>query len=197
MKTLATLIVTISLIIAALPLLAADRTWIGTTDGNWATPGNWDGGVTIPADGDNISFPDVANQTITLGADRIIGTLTINAPDAYVINTGNRITLGGALTQSGAGTVTLNNTLTLVASQSLAGTGAGEVTLAGALTGSTTINVSGANWTLNADNSATLTSGTKWNVTGGRLSLWSATTSRSTAAHSGPPLPSAAWAIAR
>src|SRR5882757_1566796 len=97
--------------LAAAPLTSAFadvRTWTGAGDGiSWNDPINWDGGIALPVDGDSIVFPDVlSGQAVDTQANRIIGALTFNAPDAYVVNN-NQITLGGTNTQGGTGPVTL------------------------------------------------------------------------------------------
>src|SRR4051812_32115046 len=103
--------------LAAAPLttaLAADRVWTGAGDGvSWNDPLNWDGGAVVPSDGDNLLFPDVISQSVDPMANRTVGALTFNAPDAYVLSSPNALTLtlGGTNTQSGAGTVTINPTV--------------------------------------------------------------------------------------
>ncbi|HKO57007.1 MAG TPA: hypothetical protein VJ276_14115 [Thermoanaerobaculia bacterium] len=44
------------LVLAALPMRAATRTWTGTIDSSWMNPGNWAGGVAPVAD-DDLLFP--------------------------------------------------------------------------------------------------------------------------------------------
>ncbi len=119
---------------SATTLGTTSRTWDGQTDGTWATAANWDGDTTIPAFGDNVSFPDVTNQTITLGANRTVGTLTFNAADAYTINSGANLTVNGTLANQGAGSLTVNAPLILGSNNTVSASGNGIITLAGALT---------------------------------------------------------------
>ena len=105
---------------------AATSTWSGNIGTSWSTAGNWDA---LPGTGDNILFPNVTGQTVDLGASVIgIGTLTFNAPKAYSLGNGG-LTLGGDLSQNGAGTVTLNADIDLGGAERLfGGAGAGVVT---------------------------------------------------------------------
>ena len=111
---------------------AATSTWSGNVDTSWSIAGNWD---TAPAGGEDILFPNVTGQTVDLGAaNNSIGTLTFNAPDAYSVANGT-LTLGGDVTQSGAGAVALDSTTDLGgASRVFNGPGSGVVTLNGAVT---------------------------------------------------------------
>ena len=125
----------------------ATRTWTGASSGLWATAGNWDGGVTVPAFADSVSFPDVTNQTVTLGADRTVTGASFNAADAYAISPGNTLTSLGAITNQGAGSLVINAPLVLGIANKIAATGAGAITLGGA--------VSARDLTLQANNTAT------------------------------------------
>ena len=122
------------ILMSGVTLMAATATWTNTVDTSWTTVGNWDPGV--PGAGNDILFPDATPpQTVDLGSATIgIGTLTFNATNAYTLQTGT-LTLGGNVTQSGAGAVTLNSTTDLGgASRTFGGAGAGVVTLSGAVT---------------------------------------------------------------
>lgn len=163
-KTLPTLLCAVSLVwLGALSVSAATSTWTGGgSDAFWSTLLNWD---TAPAGGDNIVFPGVANQTVDLEASTyIIGTLTFNSPNAYSLANGT-LTLGGDVTQSGAGAVTLNSTTDLGgATRVFNGSGSGVVTFNGAVTGDgyrATLN--GGNYVI-ANNANTID---RWEITGG------------------------------
>src|SRR6266566_1206455 len=45
---------------------AASRTWTGNSSGLWSDPTNWDGGVSIPASGDDLIFSSATNIGITI-----------------------------------------------------------------------------------------------------------------------------------
>jgi fibronectin-binding autotransporter adhesin len=130
---------------------------------------NW-AGNTLPAAGENILFPGVVNQTIDLGGNQSIGSLTFNSGTTYTLNN-NTLTLGGDLTQSGAGAVNIFSGLNNGgAARVFSGAGSGEVTIGGILSGSGAITFAGGNYTLaNAANSfsgSTTISGGRLTVTG-------------------------------
>lgn len=122
------------LAIGSITTHAATATWTNSVDTLWTTAGNWDPGV--PGVGDDILFPNVTGQTVDLNVGTYsIGTLTFNAPDAYSVANG-QLTLGGDVTQSGAGTVALNSITDLGgATRVFNGVGSGVVTFNGAVTG--------------------------------------------------------------
>ncbi|MCX8090770.1 MAG: S8 family serine peptidase, partial [Verrucomicrobiae bacterium] len=144
--------------------------WSGAVSGDWGTGSNWING-TVPPPGSAVLFPNAVTQVVSSSVDRVVSDLLFSASGAYTLAGGYKITLSSSLQQNGAGPVTINSSLTWNGPITLGGTGAGEVTLPALLTGSNTLTVNGGNWTLNADNSGTLTSGTKWLLNGGRLSL--------------------------
>jgi hypothetical protein len=137
-------------LLLAVPAFAASDSWQGTTDGTWATSGNWLGG-NIPGTGDNATFNATSGfTTIDLGAGVTVSNLTFDAASAspYVIGSGavgsQTLTLGqvnGGITVSS--TVTSNQTLN--ANVALATTGnytilndsAKSLTLAGTNSAST------------------------------------------------------------
>ena len=125
------------ILVSSASLMAATATWDGDTDTYWATGGNWSTSPNPPGAGDDILFPDVTGQTVDLfyGAHGI-GTLTFNAANAYSLANGlPGLTLGGDLSQNGAGSVALNVDIDLGgASRTFGGSGSGVVTLGGAVT---------------------------------------------------------------
>jgi hypothetical protein len=111
----------------------------------------------VPADGDNLLFPDVASgQSVDTQASRVLGTLTFNAPDAYSINN-NALTLGGTTTQNGAGAVALNSAISTGGNpQVFNAAGNGVVSLNGVLSGAGGLTFNAGKWSLtNAGNSFT------------------------------------------
>ncbi len=148
---------------------AATSTWSGNVDTSWSTAGNWDA---LPGSGDNILFPNVTGQTADLGASVIgIGALTFNAPDAYSLGNGG-LTLGGDLSQNGAGTVTLNVDIDLGgANRVFGGSGSGVVTLNNSITGNANNAIFGAgNYVIanpaNTINQVVITNGAKVTIEG-------------------------------
>ena len=126
---------------------SVNEVWTGAGgNSNWDTNGNWADG-TFPDNGDNISFPDVANQTVSMNVAATVGTVTFNAADAYAISGASALTLGGTVTQSGAGTVTITGPVaTGNAARALTGAGSGQVTLSGVVSGSGVVTVSAGNY---------------------------------------------------
>jgi autotransporter-associated beta strand protein len=137
--------------VLALPLFLAlagaaqaQSTWTNTTTSSnqsWATAGNWSGGVPNGVGATaNITSNIAANQTITLGANRTVGTLNIgdttDGSNRYTI-TGNTLifdaTSGSAQLNALAGagsqaffinsTVQLNDDLVITINQTGAGFG--------------------------------------------------------------------------
>jgi autotransporter-associated beta strand protein len=80
--------------------LATNGTWNQTgSAANWNVNGNWNGNVFPNAVGDTATFNTAltANQTVTLGQNLAVGTLTLGA------------TTGFSYTLAGANTLTFNN----------------------------------------------------------------------------------------
>lgn len=175
MKRLNRTVLTLGLILwSGFSLIAATSTWDGDTDSFWTTLGNWD---TAPAGGADIVFPSVANQTVDLNATApSVGTLTFNSPNAYSLrNGGPGLTLGGDVSQNGAGTVDLNVAVDLGgANRNFGGSGSGVVSLNGAVTdtaaASARVLFTGGNWVItNSANTVdrfTVGSGAKVTVAG-------------------------------
>ena len=120
-------------LLSSVSLLAATSTWDGDTDSLWTTALNWD---TAPAGGEDIVFPSVANQTVDLAAGTYtIGSLNFNSANPYSLGNGG-LTLGGDVSQNGAGDVTLNAGIDLGgASRGFGGSGSGVVTFNSPVTG--------------------------------------------------------------
>ncbi len=96
---------------------AAPKTWTGTTDLNWATPGNWVGGV-APSAGDDLIFPVGGSHTSNFNnfpAGTSFNSITYQA--AYT-SIGNAITLGaGGLNLTAGVTATFSADITVGAAQ--------------------------------------------------------------------------------
>ena len=76
---------------AAPAQLIETTTWTGAIDGNWGVAGNWNP-VRVPGGANtSIIFGGSANQTITLGTDRIVDQLSVGSSTAYVFNAGNTL----------------------------------------------------------------------------------------------------------
>ncbi|HLJ75468.1 MAG TPA: hypothetical protein VKU62_12830, partial [Thermoanaerobaculia bacterium] len=99
-------------------VVAATRTWTGTTSANWSVATNWGG--TAPVSGDDLVFPaSGANQTTNddLPAGTAFNSITFSG-GTYVLN-GNLIALGaGGITASGGTNQRINLPILLTASQS-------------------------------------------------------------------------------
>lgn len=122
-------------------LFAQTRTWNGAgADDNWGTAANWGG--TAPVAGNSIGFGGTTRLTTNnnLAADiNIAGIFFVAGAGEFVLN-GNRITLGGNVTQSDDSLQTINLDMVLSGvrtfTQGTAGTAtAGGITLGGVLSG--------------------------------------------------------------
>ena len=61
----------------AFSAIAADVTWTGAMDADWATASNWDGGV--PQAGDSVTIPSgVANMPILAASTPALDSITIS-----------------------------------------------------------------------------------------------------------------------
>lgn len=80
-------------------VLPATRTWTGlAADSHWTSAANWDGGVTAPAAGDTLVFPEGAPRSSNVNdfpVDTAFGTITLGP--GYTI-TGHEIMLSGGIT---------------------------------------------------------------------------------------------------
>ncbi len=114
------------------PAHATDRVWQPNSGSSWTTPANWSGGV--PGVGDVAVFNSTTlNPTITTPIS--VGGLRWDASTGVFVYSGSAITLGGfGLTQYGASNQTINNDLTLSASQNWSGAGGGTLILGGTTT---------------------------------------------------------------
>jgi len=108
--------------IHVVPLLIGPTHWLGATDGQWTSVGNWasdsagSAAGLIPSVANDITFSatGAAHQSSTLGANFAINTLTINDTAAVTIAGANTLSLGGnaAITvNTGAGLLTVASNL--------------------------------------------------------------------------------------
>lgn len=117
---------------------AADRYWTNAAFNTqtWNTPGNWNGGVSVPANGDNLYFGPFASPGVTIAAGTSqvnynlnAGTIFFTNPNALTaqVQAGSTLTLnnvtfnsttaspaptGLSITQTGTGVVTLGSNAT-------------------------------------------------------------------------------------
>ena len=90
---------------------AANVTWNGTTDANWATPGNWSA-TPVPGLTDTATFNNAGNghAVISCAGAQILGFLFDTAGTAaYTFGTGGAG--GQTMTMSGSGIITINPTV--------------------------------------------------------------------------------------
>lgn len=150
--------------ILSVSLQAQTRTWNGAgADDNWGTAANWGG--TAPAAGNSLVFGGVTrlNTLNNLTADLNIAGITFAADAGEFVLSGNRITLGGNITQSDNSLQTINlnmilsGTRTFTQSSAAAST-TGNIVVNGILSGSGGLIKAGANTaTTSLYNTLTLT----------------------------------------
>jgi hypothetical protein len=76
-------------------------TWDGSTDSDWGTADNWDGGV-IPTSSDNVVLANVANDPIVSdGVEASCYNLTINSGSVLSVDTGGSLAIFGSVTNNG------------------------------------------------------------------------------------------------
>ena len=158
---------TVSLVCAVFLILpswvwAATKTWDGGgTNSNWGTSANWnpDG---VPANGDDIYFPNPTNakSTINLSAnrDKTGGTLEFQG-SGYTLNGAYRLTVGGGIAMSIAGTNTMSmSTLRFSADKSVNVLTGGTLIISANIDGAGAIQKKG-NGTLRLSGTNTFTGG--------------------------------------
>jgi len=142
------------LVAVAMTSYAVDRTWTGGgSDANWATTSNWGG--TAPSAGDALYFGGSARLTNTndLPADASFAGLTFNSGAGSFTLLGNRVTLGGNVTNWSSNTQTLNLPVILSATRDFNATN-NTITVNGTLSGSGGLTKFGYQWmNLNSSNS--------------------------------------------
>jgi hypothetical protein len=147
---------------------AQTHTWTGAVNGLWGNVNNWSP-ASLPSV--NVIFPDVTNQTISLGANRSITSVTFNAPDDYTFLAGFRIS-PNVFNQNGAGAVIFNSELGLTFNSSLLGTGSGAIHVNGLLAAlDVIVNPSGATPFAVHLNGSAIVGATSWDVRRGTLVL--------------------------
>lgn len=149
---------------------AADLTWNGGGgDNNWGTGLNWGG--TAPLAGDSLSFSGSTRLTSVnnLTADTRFAGITFNSGAGAFTLSGNRITLGGDVTNNSASLQTLSLPLLLDAARSF-NMAAGNLTVSGIVSGPGGLIKTGAG-TLNLSGSAANTYSGLTTVNAGVLNL--------------------------
>ena len=142
------------LIALALNVRAADRTWDGGgINANWSAVANWDGDVTSPTTNDVLYFSGSAKlaNTNDLLADTSFAGLTFNSGAGAFTLLGNRITLGGNVTNWSASTQTLNLPVVLSGTRDFNATN-GNMTVNGVLSGSGSLTKTGSQTLILAGN---------------------------------------------
>ena len=146
----------LSLSFSEVGVRAASDTWVGGTDGVWATPGNWLLGGVVPGAADTATFNAAsANTLIDLGGGVSLNTLLFDTASAasYTIGSGG---VGiQTLTLSSGGAITMNSTVAanqlIHANLALGSTATitnssttNDLILAGAISGATALTKAGA-----------------------------------------------------
>jgi autotransporter-associated beta strand protein len=124
-------------LVAASSASATAVTWGAGPTGDWATAAGWVGGV-APVSGDNLIFDGTVaktlTDTLTTSAFSITG-ITFNGTGAYTIS-GNAFLLnGGISTTAASGTQTINNAITLGATQTVTTSTGTTIALGGIISG--------------------------------------------------------------
>ena len=117
---------------------AASRSWDGGgANNNWSTPVNWDGDLTSPVGNDSLTFDGTLRLTNNndLAADTAFGPITFNAGAGSFVIGGNRITLGGDISDSSPNLQTLNTPLILSGNRTVNVDAGGSLSLGGIISG--------------------------------------------------------------
>jgi autotransporter-associated beta strand protein len=133
-------------LMAAAPVAAAERVWIGAAmSGEWSNPANWNGGV-APVDGDSLVFPAVGVAPVNDLAG--LQVLSLAVQRAGTIG-GAAITLGTEGLQLATGlTATVNLPITLGTNQSWTSAAGSTLSLGVVARGDKTLTVGGAGATV-------------------------------------------------
>ena len=142
----ATLFAFAFLIVGATFVQAANRTWDGGgADDNWTDPLNWDGNLTAPVASDALLFDGTLRLTNNnnLAADSVFGPITFSATAGSFVVAGNRITLGGDVTDSSPNPQIFNPALVLSGNRTFSTDSGAMLTLGGVISGPFGITKSG------------------------------------------------------
>lgn len=147
-------------------LQAESASWNGWSS-SWGTSYNWSTG-TLPSTTADLSFGSAYSTTsVSLGANRQVGSLSFTSSKAYTIS-GYKLSLAGSGTDvsvNSSGSVTLNSNLEGPGGLVFGGSGSGSVTVNGVISGNNSLTKNGNNTlVLNGSNTfvgtTTLNSGT-------------------------------------
>ncbi|MDY0168320.1 MAG: autotransporter-associated beta strand repeat-containing protein [Thermoguttaceae bacterium] len=149
---------------------ADDRTWTGGGgDNRWTTAANWFN-TAAPVAGDALFFGGTTRLTPSndVAADTSFAGITFNSGAGAFVLSGNRITLGGNVTNNSTSVQTVQLDMILDSTRTVAGSG--SMTLQGALSGDGGLTKTGSGiLTLSGSSANTYTGPT--NVSGGTLTL--------------------------
>ena len=129
----------IGLLMSASGARAAVRTWDGGgINDKWSSPANWDGDLTAPVSNDALLFDGTVRPTPDndLAADLIFGPIGFAGTAGPFVIGGNRITLGGDITNDSGNNQALNLAMILNGSRAVTVNG-GTLTLGGVISGAT------------------------------------------------------------
>ena len=153
-------------------LSAATRTWSGGgADNNWSTAANWGGFAPGPGDDLEFSGNTRTSPVNDFSADTSFASLTFNNGAAAFIITGNRINLGGSVTNNSANTQTFNCDFVLEATRNF-DTVSGDMILGGILSGAGGLNKRGSNGNILRLDSASSTYSGGTTLTQGLLMIY-------------------------
>lgn len=147
-----------TLLVISSNVMAATRTWTGTTSGTWSVAANWGG--TAPVAGDDLVFPTGPTTLITtndFGAGTGFNSITFTG-SGYTLN-GNAIALGSQIVMNTTGTNTVNLAISLPGARTFSFigvtnqviifngiiSGTGPLTVTGVAAGGDEVDLSGAN----------------------------------------------------
>ena len=102
----------LAVVLSAVKVIANSGTWNGTTDANWATPGNWSAN-SVPGMPDTATFNNAGNNKVVLnlGTGVTIGNIVFDTASAAAYTIGSGGASNQSLTLSGNGSIVVNSTV--------------------------------------------------------------------------------------
>ncbi len=85
-------ILALVLVINTVSLFAADKTWTGTTDSNWAEASNWNPSG-VPTASDNVKIPNTSNDPVIQGDDISVLGINLKENSTLTILEGAKLTV--------------------------------------------------------------------------------------------------------